>query len=460
MKKMLVSSCFAAAALAASAAATIEKVIVRQQWPWSTDVKVEYVLSGVSAEHPVNLAVKAYEGTAELAVPADAISGSRFGIDKSGIGVLTIDPVAAFGKARIAVPDFKIKLETVDVSPDTMNEAVYKIFCLTDGTFENVTRKDLLNGKWGSVETDFAKIGGGFNTTLKDVLIWTAVTNDVKYKTTHLVMRKIPAAGKEWTIGSPTSETTWFTGIIANGYEQPQRNVQLSEDYYIGVFELTQAQYGQISHAKTPNHVGDLFPMENAHYSSLRGNLTTAQEEGEYINWPKNTKKHIVWSSSFLGQLRSKMGGVEFDLPMEAQWEYACRAGTTTALNSGKGLNVTNPWRAMTPEFDELGWCATNALSVTQVVGQKKPNAFGLYDMHGNVAEYCLDWHVAYPESPDPLVDPKGPEADSGNRVGRGGDCSLPAAQCRSAWRESKSYWQDNIYTGLRLVCPVGKTWE
>lgn len=438
-------------------AAVIEQVIVRQQWPWSTDIKVEYKLKDVTA--PVDLTVEAYNGSEKLPLPGEAVTGDRYGIAEDGVGTLVIDPVAAFGTAKIALANFKVKLTVTD-SPESMNEAVYKIFCLTDGTCEDVTRKDLLNGKWGSVETDFAKIGDGFNTTLKNVLIWTAVTNDVKYKTTHLVMRKIPAAGKEWKIGSPTSETTWYTGIIANGYEQPQRNVQLSEDYYIGVFELTQAQYKQISSVKTANHVGDLFPMENAHYSSLRGNLTTAQEEGEYINWPKNTKKHIVWSSSFLGLLRSKMRGVEFDLPMEAQWEYACRAGTTTALNSGKGLNVTNPWRAMTPEFDELGWCATNALSVTQTVGQKKPNAFGLYDMHGNVAEYCLDWHVAYPESPDPLVDPKGPEADSGNRVGRGGDCTLPAAQCRSAWRESKSYWQDIAYTGLRLVCPVGETWE
>ena len=438
-------------------AAVIEQVIVRQQWPWSTDIKVEYKLKDVTA--PVDLTVEAYNGSEKLPLPGEAVTGDRYGIAEDGVGTLVIDPVAAFGTAKIALANFKVKLTVTD-SPESMNEAVYKIFCLTDGTCEDVTRKDLLNGKWGSVETDFAKIGDGFNTTLKNVLIWTAVTNDVKYKTTHLVMRKIPAAGKEWKIGSPTSETTWYTGIIANGYEQPQRNVQLSEDYYIGVFELTQAQYKQISSVKTANHVGDLFPMENAHYSSLRGNLTTAQEEREYIHWPKNTKKLIVWSSSFLGLLRSKMRGVEFDLPMEAQWEYACRAGTTTALNSGKGLNVTNPWRAMTPEFDELGWCATNALSVTQTVGQKKPNAFGLYDMHGNVAEYCLDWHVAYPESPDPLVDPKGPEADSGNRVGRGGDCTLPAAQCRSAWRESKSYWQDIAYTGLRLVCPVGETWE
>ena len=461
MKKMLISSCFVAAALAVSAA-TIDKVIVRQQWPWSTDVKVEYLLSGVSAEHPVNLTVTAYEGGAELAVPADAITGSRFGIDKSGIGVLTIDPVKAFGKARVSVPDFKIKLTAEDVSPDDMNEAVYKIFCLTDGTCEDVTRKDLLNGKWGSVETDFAKIGDGFNTTLKDVLIWTAVTNDVKYKTTHLVMRKISAAGKKWTIGSPTSETSQFQASANTSKEQPQRNVELSDDFYIGVFEVTQAQYGNYAgYKRTPGHAGDLLPMENDHYQGVRGaGSSMLDPHGEIVSWPTNSHLHTVCANSDLGYLRSKFGGVEFDLPMEAQWEYACRAGTTTALNSGKGLDVvwTN-WRAMTPEFDEIGWCATNALMVTQEVGLKKPNAFGLYDMHGNVAELCLDWHEAYPDSPDPLVDPKGPNG-GGTRVARGGSCNDPAAWCRSAFREGRVYYTANAYTGFRFVCPVNKTWE
>ena len=460
MKKMLVSSCFAAAALAVSAA-TIDKVIVRQQWPWSTDVKVEYLLSGVSAEHPVNLTVAAYEGAAELAVPADAISGSRFGIDKSGIGVLTIDPVKAFGKARVSVPDFKIKLTAEDVSPEDMNEAVYKIFCLTDGTCEDVTRKDLLNGKWGSVETDFAKIGDGFNTTLTNVLIWTAVTNDVKYKTTHLVMRKIPAAGKEWKIGSPTGEK----GRNLAGQSEDQFNVKLTDDFYIAVFETTQAQYKKYAgYVRTPNHVGDLLPMEKDHYQSLRGaDSGTGQLDpyGEVVNWPTNSHLHTVYAQSDIGYLRNKMG-VMFDLPTEAQWEIACRAGTTGALNSGKEVTDESYCGAATisPTFDELGWYSKNCES-TQEVGLKRPNAFGLYDMHGNVAEMCLNRKGAADagqEGADPLVNPLGP-INRDNRSARGGSYSEGCGYGRSARRNEVGAATLYNNVGFRFVCPAGDSW-
>ena len=91
--------------------------------------------------------------------------------------------------------------------------------------------------------------------------------------------------------------------------------------------------------------------------------------------------------------------GYEYTLPTEAQWEYACRAGTTTALNSGKNLSD----KFECPEMDEVGWDQYNSKIndkyVTHPVGQKLPNAWGLYDMHGNVEEWCLDWYGLYPTS-------------------------------------------------------------
>ena len=107
--------------------------------------------------------------------------------------------------------------------------------------------------------------------------------------------------------------------------------------------------------------------------------------------------------------------GYKFDLPTEAQWEYACRAGTTTSLNSGK--NITSK-RGFCPNLDEVGWSSENSKGVTHPVGQKKPNAWGIYDMHGNVLEWCNDWYGDYPKKQ--VTDPIGGKSGS-KRILRSG---------------------------------------
>ena len=140
--------------------------------------------------------------------------------------------------------------------------------------------------------------------------------------------------------------------------------------------------------------------------------------------------------------------GYEYTLPTEAQWEYACRAGTTTALNSGK--NLSN--KEECPEMDEVGWYAYNSGEKTHPVGQKLPNAWGLYDMHGNVEEWCLDGYKEnYPSSP--VVDPVGP-ATARYRVMRSGDSSWYgiAASCRSAYRNCDTPDDIAWYIGFRVA--------
>ena len=128
--------------------------------------------------------------------------------------------------------------------------------------------------------------------------------------------------------------------------------------------------------------------------------------------------------------------GYKFDLPTEAQWEYACRAGTTTSLNSGK--NITSNGSCY--NLDEVGWYSNNSDGYTHEVGQKKPNAWGIYDMHGNVWEWCRDWYGDYPSAS--VTDPTGPNGGS-NRVLRGGSWFSDARDCRSADRI-------NYYPGSR----------
>ena len=141
---------------AAEPAATpaVERVIVRQQWPWSTDVKVEYSLSGVDAANPVDITVRAFNGTVELpsANLESAITGDRYAVT-SPVGSLTIDPVAAFGTEQVALGNFKVQL-TLTPSDENMNDIIYKVVDLVSPhAVTDVVRKDLMNGKWGSYTT-------------------------------------------------------------------------------------------------------------------------------------------------------------------------------------------------------------------------------------------------------------------------------------------------------------------
>ena len=450
----------------ALAEAAIDQVIVRQQWPWSTDVKIEYRISGVTT--PVDISVTAYNGTTPLdsSKISSALSGDCYGIAESGAGTIILDPVKAFGNEKVAIGDFRVELETVE-SAAAMSDVLYKIFCLTNNTCVNVRRADLLNGKYGTIETDFGNIGSGFSTTLDDVIIWTDVTNNPAYKTTHLVMRKVPAKDVVWKIGSPASDGAreWS----ADKYSETQHDVKLTQNYYIGVFEVTQDQYERICGSNPSLALYKGFadsayhPVSYVSYDNIRGG-TSRVANGENINWPTNSYKHLVYGESLCGKMRTKFG-IDFDIPTEAQWEFACRAGTTAPLYSGFASSSAN--------VDPLAWYKGNVSSegdypYTHAVGAKKPNAFGLYDILGNVVECCLDWRTSNIDvngTGDPLVDPEGPVAGSGGRMFRGGSVfkSWDSRCCRSADRSNPYGSSDTsakYYYGVRLVCPVGSTWE
>jgi uncharacterized repeat protein (TIGR02543 family) len=265
-----------------------------------------------------------------------------------------------------------------------------------------------------------------------------------EYKTTKLVLRLI--RGGTYTMGSPTNELG-----RGDGYET-QHEVTISKPFYMGVFEVTQRQWELVMGSK-PSYFKsscEKRPVEQVSYYDIRGNSAGS-------GWPGSAE---VDATSFLGRLRARTGVSAFDLPTEAQWEYACRAGTETALNSGKNLagkdscpnmaEVGRYWYNGGGNYHEYGGTSSG----TAVVGSYKPNAWGLYDMHGNVCEWCLDWWTGDLGS-GAATDPVGNTLES-NRVPRGGGWYNYAKMCRSAFRTSLEPSYRNNGCGFRLACVPG----
>jgi hypothetical protein len=213
------------------------------------------------------------------------------------------------------------------------------------------------------------------------------VTND-QYKTTRLLMRKIPATGGlGFLMGAPQGETGSSSSTL--------HSVMLTQDFYIGIYEVTQRQYSQLMNVKPSLFTNTVYwesrPVERVSYDTIRG--TAAQSGG---GWPTTD---AVFETSVIGRLRSKTGLAGFDLPTDAQWEYACRAGTVTSLNNG--MNITNTTRdanlATLGRYRYNGGLINDGTATspadctpengTATVGSYLPNAWGLYDMHGNVGE-------------------------------------------------------------------------
>ena len=441
-EKSLVAGIFTMIA-AVTHAADIENLIVRQQWPWSTDVKVECVLSGVT--EPVDLAVEVYNGADKISSEQleDAISGERFAISSGGVKTFYIDPIKACGTAAASVPDFRVKVSAVPTA-DKYKEVLYKIVNLESPyDVQDVTRAMLLNGEMGAVETDFGAIGPGFTTGLDDVIIWTGVTNDVKYKSTHMVLRKIPAKGKSFK---------FLQGLYVTGKGQlPGFDTSFTNDFYIGVFEVTQTQYKKIR----PPAYGS-FQHNNPLYSAYRpadnlywGNDLRGVDEYGYM-WPEGDHTSLgADGKSFFARMQNNTGLV-FDLPTEAMWEYACRGGNNTDLYTGNAYSVSDAQFIMrarnvnAPDSDALAPADCDLSQGPNIVGSYAPNAFGLYDMLGNVAEFCLDRYFSS-ELPQGGIDPRGSSSpqlghNTNYRVMKGGSYSSENVECNIRSGEHQTY--------------------
>ncbi|MBQ2591654.1 MAG: formylglycine-generating enzyme family protein [Candidatus Riflebacteria bacterium] len=211
-------------------------------------------------------------------------------------------------------------------------------------------------------------------------------------------------------------------------YSENLHLVTLTKPFYIGKYEVTQKQYLAIMGNNPSKFIGDNNPVERVTYDDAKSFCEKLNQKYSNI-LPK---------------------GYKFDLPTEAQWEYACRAGTNTALNNSKDL--TRKYK-FCPNLEEVAWYFENSRGTVHEVGQLKQNAWGIYDMHGNVSEWCNDWYGTYPENN--TTDPKGPNFGT-YKVLRGGTWAGNSGACRSAFRGHKKPMSSNRMTGFRVaIVPV-----
>ncbi len=440
-------------------ATTIDRMVVRQQWPWNGKVRVEYIVSGATVPQDVSVSISQNGQTVDVSEThrGTFLVGDLHGV-VDGAHSFTIDADQLPASVRKDA-DVTVSLAVAD-SPANMRDALYMIVDLVNASnITYVTRVDLLNGKYGTYETSYSAFGSGFNTPLSDPIIWTGVTNDVKYMTTHMVLRKIPVANQTITIG--TDKATTWTG---NGTRDKLRDVKLTSDYWIGVFEVTQAQYAKMGVALVTHYFTNAVyaatrPAENTKFDELRGTTTgAAWEKGVPIATARQVNNN-VW----FDVLRKRTGLERIDLPSAAQWEIACMAAnTTTPLYSGENY-ASGSFNSNTKDanLDKLarykwngGWSDERGNSAqvtpdtncdtsrgTAKVGSYAPNAYGLYDMLGNVSEWVLDYLEPDPDAPGVQVNPMGGlKSDNGRRVRRGGSWDDPVGAIVTRWAVAISY--------------------
>lgn len=376
-RKTVCTLLFGLAGLGA-AGVTVSGVTARQRYPWNGKIDIDYTVTGTDTADTALAVSLTDHDTGRVYTLTDA-GRHRVTWDTAvdGLDLVSSNVTATVSLVRRG-------------SASTTTEGLYCVIDLSGGP----------DATWWPVSYLSSVPSGG----------WTD-----EYKTTKLILRRIEAG----------------TFIMGDDQTNENHRVTLTKPFYIGVFEVTQKQWelvmdswpGFFSPSSSEGR-GDAYPAYYVSYNDIRGSSSGAR-------WPASS---AVDASSFLGRLRAKTG-LDFDLPTEAQWEYACRAGTATTYYWGDAMDGAYAWY-----WDNSG-------RTTHPVGTKKPNAWGLYDMSGNVEEWCRDWSwtLAYG------VDLKG-SASGSYRVRRGGSYYDNSDHCTSSSRDSVDPSYRYGYLGFRLV--------
>jgi formylglycine-generating enzyme required for sulfatase activity len=238
----------------------------------------------------------------------------------------------------------------------------------------------------------------------------TGWAKEIVHEATGITLVYIPAGS--FTMGSPADEPGCDKDETPHG-------VTLSKGFWLGKYEVTQAEYEAVVGANPSDFKGARNPVEQVSWNDAMA-FCAKLTERERAAGP--------WSA-----------GYEYRLPTEAEWEYAARGGPVSKGYTYAGSN----------NVDEVAWYCDNSGKTTHPVGGKKPNELGLFDMSGNVCEWCMDWYGAYPSGT--LTDPVGP-AQGSSRVRRGGGWDAGAAYCRAATRLRAAPSRASDFLGFRVA--------
>ncbi len=353
-------------------AATVSDVTARQRYPWNGKIDIDYTITGSDTTN-----------TALAVTLTDHDTGRVYSLADGGRHQFT------WSRSDLVTSNVTATASLVSYNIPTTTEELYCVIDLSDGP--NAAR-------WPVSYLSAVPAGG-----------WTD-----EYKTTKLILRRIEAG----------------MFIIGEVQTDESLRVTLTKPFYMGVFEVTQKQWELVmgwwpgSSSSSSYGRGDAYPAYCVSYNDIRGFSSGT-------NWPASA---AVDASSFLGKLRARTG-LDFDLPTEAQWEYACRAGTATTYYWGDAMDGA------------YAWYSSNSDSKTHPVGMKLPNAWGFYDMSGNVWEWCRNWFGTLAYGTDPVG-----WASGSYRVLHGGSWDDNAGYCTSSYRyDGSPSYRDNI-NGFRLV--------
>jgi len=386
MRKTVLGLCVFGFFAVIAAAPTFTGVTAQQRYPWNGKVDISYTVTGdIAAEAKqravfTSLKVTAIDKVANTTNIATQLSGDT---------ALTAGTHKFVWDMNAEGLTFKSSNVVFNVACET-TPATYCVIDLSAGA--NATSYPV---------TYLAEPpSGGFNVDA--------------YKTTKLVLRRLEAG----------------TFIMGDDQNDESHRVTLTKPFFCGLFEVTQKQYelvtGSNPCSSTIYGKGDTYPVHFVSYNMARGTTNGAK-------WPSSS---AVDSYSFIGKLQIRTG-LDFDLPTEAQWEYACRSASTTTYSYGNSVN------------ENYMWYKRNSGGYSHPVGTRNANAWGLYDMHGNVWEWCLDWHgtLTYGE------DPRGSSSGS-HRLLRGGTWNSVADYCTSSFQGTAEPSSDsgNGRFGVRIV--------
>ena len=252
--------------------------------------------------------------------------------------------------------------------------------------------------------------------------------NQPKVLTNSIDMKLVLIPKGKFMMGSPPDE---------KGSKENERRheVTISRDYHLGIHEVTQAQYKKIM-GKNPSHFqGDAVAERHPETNRVVKEVDSVNHPVEQVSW----SDAVEFCQRLSALPEEKKAGRVYRLPTEAEWEYACRAGSQMAYSFGSDEK----------SLVNFGWYGPNSKGMTHAVGLKKANAWGLYDMHGNVWEWCADWYGEFPKGS--ATDPRGPE-DGSIRVSRGGCWFFDAVSCRSAGRGRFGPSDRNVILGFRVA--------